>query len=360
MGVDRRQHLEAVAEAGLVVLLPVPRGGVDEPGAALERDVVGEDDRDLARQPGVPAAAPLEVAAAAACERGRRLGRAECACHCVGARRGDHERPPGALDRHVLVIGMDGDGEARGQRPRGRRPDRGGRRAQSAERRRQRRDEGIGDVDRRRAQVGVLDLGLGKRGRAGWAPVDGLLSPVEEPSGDATPENAHLLRFVRRIHGEVGMLPVTEDAESLELSALDGDVALRVGAAALADLELGEPFLAADFTFHLELDRQPVAVPPGHVGREAAAHRAVLHDDVLQHLVERVADVDVAVGVRRSVVQHEALTAGIRLEELLVEPHFGPAPEDLRLALGEVGAHREFGARQVERLPVIHRGGRPP
>src|SRR5947208_1590523 len=55
MGVDRRQHLEAVAEAGLVVLLPVPRGGVDEPGAALERDVVGEDDRDLARQPGVPA-----------------------------------------------------------------------------------------------------------------------------------------------------------------------------------------------------------------------------------------------------------------------------------------------------------------
>src|SRR2546422_766540 len=104
--------------------------------------------------------------------------------------------------------------------------------------------------------------------------MDGLLAPVEEALGDATPEDTHLLRLVRGIHGEVGTLPVAEDAEPLELRALDGDVAPRVGAAALADL--------------------------------------------------------------------------------------GPAPEDLRLALGEVGAHREFGARQVERLPVVHRGGRPP
>src|SRR5437773_4546532 len=165
--------------------------------------------------------------------------------------------------------------------------------------------------------------------------MDGLLAPVEEALGDATPEDTHRLRLVRGIHGEVGTLPVAEDAEPLELRALDGDVAPRVGAAALADLELRELVLSADLALHLELDRQPVAVPPRHVGGEAPAHRAVLHNEVLQDLVERVADVDVAVGVRRPVVQDEAGTTGVGLEQLLVESQLGPAPEDLRLALGE-------------------------
>src|SRR5437899_11178680 len=131
------------------------------------------------------------------------------------------------------------------------------------------------------------------------------------------------------------MLPFTEDAEALELGTLHGDVALRVGPTTLPDLELRDSLLPPDLPLDLELDRQPVAVPPRHVGREAAAHRAVLHDDVLQDLVERVADVDVTVGVRRPIVQDEAGTTGVGLEQLVVESHPGPAPEDLRLALGE-------------------------
>ncbi len=64
--------------------------------------------------------------------------------------------------------------------------------------------------------------------------------------------------------------------------------------------------------FDLVLDRQAVAVPARHVGRVEAGQRLRADDDVLEDLVDRVADVDVAVGVGRAVVQDE--TCGRPLE----------------------------------------------
>jgi len=59
----------------------------------------------------------------------------------------------------------------------------------------------------------------------------------------------------------------------------------------------------------LVLDRQPVASQPGTYGASKPASCRGLHDHVLEDLVDRVADVDVAVRIRRSVVQHELRTA---------------------------------------------------
>jgi hypothetical protein len=59
----------------------------------------------------------------------------------------------------------------------------------------------------------------------------------------------------------------------------------------------------------LVLDRQAVAVPARHIGRVETGQRLGADDDVLEDLVHRVADVDVAVGVGRAVVQHEARAA---------------------------------------------------
>ena len=69
---------------------------------------------------------------------------------------------------------------------------------------------------------------------------------------------------------------------------------------------------------HLELDGQPVRVPARHEGRALALEELVPVDEVLEDLVERVADVQVAVGVRRPVVQHE-LVARVAGGELLVD-----------------------------------------
>src|SRR3546814_4836671 len=58
-----------------------------------------------------------------------------------------------------------------------------------------------------------------------------------------------------------------------------------------------------------DLDRQAVAVPARDVGRVEAGQVLRLDDDVLEDLVDRVAEVDRAVRVRRPVVQHERVAA---------------------------------------------------
>ena len=46
-----------------------------------------------------------------------------------------------------------------------------------------------------------------------------------------------------------------------------------------------------------------MAVPAGDERSAKSGHRLVFDDDVLQYLIERVAEVDVAVGVRRAVME---------------------------------------------------------
>ena len=67
---------------------------------------------------------------------------------------------------------------------------------------------------------------------------------------------------------------------------------------------------------------------------------------ILQDLVERVPDMDVAVGVGGAVVQHEARPALLGLAQALVELHLVPALQELRLALRQAGPHGEVGLRQ--------------
>ena len=55
------------------------------------------------------------------------------------------------------------------------------------------------------------------------------------------------------------------------------------------------------------LDRLAVAVPTRHIRGEVPALGMAFVHEVLQHLVEGVADVDGAVGIRRAIVQDEGL-----------------------------------------------------
>jgi hypothetical protein len=86
-----------------------------------------------------------------------------------------------------------------------------------------------------------------------------------------------------------------------------------------------------------------------------ARHRAGLHDEVLQDLVEDVPVVDVAVRVRRTIVEHEPRGAGGDAggEDLAIQALLLPLGEELRLALGEIAAHRERGVRKVDRILVL-------
>ena len=102
------------------------------------------------------------------------------------------------------------------------------------------------------------------------------------------------------------------------------------------------------------LDGHAVVVPAGDIGRVVAAHRVGTGDEVLQGLVERVTHVQSAVGERRAIVQGEAGLALVLFEHEVVEVHFLPVLEHLRLALGKTRAHREAGLGHIQRVFVIH------
>jgi len=271
---------------------------------------------------------------------------------------GGHDQQLAAgLDRHVGKLRMQADRQVGRDRPRRGGPDDEGEGLAGELRQflRELVDEGELDVDRRRGVVGVFHLGFGQRGDAGGTPVHGLLALVQTAALGEAGQLAGGGRLVAGGHRQVGMFPVAEDAETSEFLALDVDPLLGVGAALLADLRLVHLALfAAEFLVDLELDRQAVTVPAGHVGGVEALHALALDDHVLENLVQGVADVNVAVGVGRAVVEDEfGPVAGVLLQ-LSVEAELVPAGEHLRFPFRQVGAHGEIGEGKVEGLFVVH------
>ncbi|MNS85785.1 hypothetical protein D3C72_1196600 [compost metagenome] len=278
----------------------------------------------------------------------------------LGQGRGQHQPTALAVVRrafgqHVADVRAQRYRQRGRQRPRGGGPDRHGhfdiRRQADTERLRHRLRiaRGVGHVDRRRGLLVVLDLGLGQCRAAVEAPVHRLGAAQQMAVGHDLGQRADLVGLEIEAQGLVRVVPIAGDAQALEVSALDVDLLLGELAALLPELDRIElhPDLAP-LLFHRDFDRQAMAVPARHVGRIEAGQVARLDDDVLEDLVDRVAQVDARIGVRRAVMQHEQRAAGGVVAQLLVEPLLFPARQNARLALGQVAAHREFGGRQVE------------
>ncbi len=183
--------------------------------------------------------------------------------------------------------------------------------------------------DRGRGVVVILDLGLGQRGALHHRPHHRLGAAIEQAVGGELHDLAGDLRLGIEAHGGIGMRPVALDAEPLELLALDVEPVLGEDPAFLAEFDdrhlVLVAALGAVLLLDLPFDRQAVAVPAGDVVGIMAERALGAHHDVLQDLVERVADMDVAVGIGRAVMQHEAGAAGARLALLLVEVDPRPA-----------------------------------
>src|SRR6185369_6521334 len=134
--------------------------------------------------------------------------------------------------------------------------------------------------------------------------------------------------------------------QALELLALHIDPVRGEFPAFLAEVDdrhfvlvlAGLAILLLDHPF----DRQAVAVPARNVEGVLARHLLRAVDHVLQDLVQRVADMDVAVRIRGTVMQDELLAALRGLAQLLPQVHLLPGRNDLLLALRQVAAHREI------------------
>jgi hypothetical protein len=153
------------------------------------------------------------------------------------------------------------------------------------------------------------------------------------------------------------MVPIADHAEPLELGALHVDPVRGEIPALLAELDdrhlVLRLLLGSVFLLDLPFDRQAVTVPARHVDRVLAEHVLGAVHHVLQDLVERGAEMDVAVGVRRPVMQYEFGPASGDSALGTPEIDRGPAREERGLALRQIAAHREVGLWQKDGRSVV-------
>ena len=207
------------------------------------------------------------------------------------------------------------------------------------------------DIDGWRVFVLVFHFGFGQRRAAVQTPVNRLGATEQIAVVMDRAKGANNVRLGVEIHGLVRLVPIAEHAQSHEVGLLAFDLAFGVFAAQLAEFVWLDVF-AVQF-FDLVLNRQAVAIPAWHVGRIEAGQRLRFDNDVLEDLVDRMANVDVAVGVGWAIVQDELWPAGCLGANLLIQLALLPLGKHARFALGQIAAHRKAGIRQVEGILVV-------
>ncbi len=253
-------HLEpgqVVAQADLVVVAVVRRGDLERAGAELALDVVVEDDRDGAAGERQADADLGQVLVAFVVRVDRHRGVAE---HGL--------RPGGGHHHRARAIGI-----------------------------------GVADVVELAVGGVVLDLVVGQRGVAARAPVDDVVALVDEAF--LVQADEHLAHRPRQplVHGEPFPLPVAGGAHALELVD-DGAALLRPpGPDPLDELVPAEVVAAQVLAGQLPLDHvlggDAGMVRARHPQGVVPAHAVVAHQDVLQGVVQGMADVEHAGDVGR-------------------------------------------------------------
>src|ERR1700719_4563473 len=111
--------------------------------------------------------------------------------------------------------------------------------------------------------VFVFSFGLGQGGLVKDAPVDRPQSLIDKVVLQKAIKNIENGGFVLRGHGGVGLLPPAEDADALELRALQIEKLLGVFPAFGTNVDRRHlQFFAAQHLVELDVDMQPMAISP--------------------------------------------------------------------------------------------------
>ena len=100
-------------------------------------------------------------------------------------------------------------------------------------------------------------------------------------------------------------------------------------------------------------DGQAVAVPARHIRRIKTGLGFAADNNVFENFIDGMTDVDVAVGIRRAVMQNEFRTAFGDFAQFLVAFLLVPTFQPCRLALGKIAAHWKRALEQVYGFTVI-------
>ena len=334
LGIHRHRHADVgqprvvISLAHVKVLAAEARGGVDAAGARLQGHVVAVEDHAVLVQQGVAGHHELEVGPL---QGGQNLARVKVDARLLAHTLGqllchDIDLAVGGFQQHVVKAGVHGDGGIARDGPGGGGPD---------------DEEQLGQVavlaqlplvvlhgelhkDGGAGVVLVVDLGLRQGGLVVGAPVDGLHTLVDEALLRHLAEDLNLLGLELREQSDIGVLPLAQHAQALELlrhpaHVLGGKLPALVPEGAHGHLLP----LDALVLEHRGLDGQAVGVPAGDIRGLEARHVFVLDDDVLKDFVHGGADMNVAVGVGGAVVEDELGLARVFVHQLVVGD-FGP------------------------------------
>ncbi len=114
------------------------------------------------------------------------------------------------------------------------------------------------------------------------------------------------VRLEAVIHGEVRVRPVADELQADEILPLAVDLLARVIATLTTECRCIH-FLPnlADLFLNVELNRQAMTVPTRNIRRVKAAEGLALDDNILEDLVDRMTDMNLAIGIRGAIVQDE-------------------------------------------------------
>ena len=212
------------------------------------------------------------------------------------------------------------------------------------------------DVDGRTLVVLVLNFSLSQSGLIVRAPVYRLHAAVNIALLCHLAKDGDLL--CNKIVGQrqIRVIPVTDNAQTLKLGSL-GVYVLQCELLALVAEVLVADLMSVQTKSGncLTLDRQTVGVPARHIRRLEACHILVTHDEVLEDLVQCVTQMQIAVCIRRAIVENKERLALVFLHHCMVNILFLPLLQKFRLALWKTRAHRKIGLRKIDCLVVILR-----
>ena len=158
-----------------------------------------------------------------------------------------------------------------------------------------------------------------------------------------------------KIHSQIRIVPFAENTQAFEILTLTIHLFLRVRATGFTKSSSID-FCSglANLFFHIEFDGQTMTIPAWHIRRIKAAEGFGFNNDVFQHLVHRMADMNITISVGWAIVQDKFFPTFTLRAQLLIQTCCFPFLQHIRLAFGQISTHGKIGLRQVQgRLVVV-------
>ena len=162
-------------------------------------------------------------------------------------------------------------------------------------------------INRRGLAVLILDFRFRQRRFTVGTPVNGFLSFIDVSFSCHFAKNFYFLGFQMRIKSNVTVIKIADNAHTDKISLLDFNPLFRVFQTFAAQFKNGHirPILSRIFQYGI-FNRKAVGIPARNIICHVPRHVLVADNNILQCLIQSVADVDLAVRIRRSVMEHEA------------------------------------------------------